>query len=158
MSHKPRSIPIKLIRTREKERVWYTLSHSPMACRVIYSPSSTPSSSTRISSHTKLPKVCNFIKNASTLQPSSLVGKVMTIKSSRFSLHSNPINKKRSSGLVRCSASSSALPAALLFDCDGVLVDTERDGHRVSFNDTFTEVLSNPSNFFLISCMVGMFL
>ena len=28
---------------------------------------------------------------------------------------------------------------ALLFDCDGVLVDTERDGHRVAFNRTFAE-------------------
>lgn len=27
--------------------------------------------------------------------------------------------------------------AALLFDCDGTLVDTERDGHRVAFNETF---------------------
>lgn len=26
---------------------------------------------------------------------------------------------------------------ALLFDCDGTLVDTERDGHRVAFNDAF---------------------
>jgi HAD superfamily hydrolase (TIGR01509 family) len=26
---------------------------------------------------------------------------------------------------------------ALIFDCDGVLVDTERDGHRVAFNRTF---------------------
>jgi len=26
---------------------------------------------------------------------------------------------------------------ALLFDCDGVLVDTERDGHRVAFNHAF---------------------
>lgn len=26
---------------------------------------------------------------------------------------------------------------ALLFDCDGVLVDTERNGHRVAFNETF---------------------
>ena len=26
---------------------------------------------------------------------------------------------------------------ALLFDCDGVLVDTERDGHRVAFNKAF---------------------
>lgn len=34
----------------------------------------------------------------------------------------------------------SALPSALLFDCDGVLVDTEKDGHRISFNDTFAEV------------------
>ena len=26
---------------------------------------------------------------------------------------------------------------ALIFDCDGVLVDTERDGHRVAFNEAF---------------------
>ena len=28
---------------------------------------------------------------------------------------------------------------ALIFDCDGVLVDTERDGHRVGFNRAFQE-------------------
>src|SRR5690606_41045083 len=28
---------------------------------------------------------------------------------------------------------------ALIFDCDGVLVDTERDGQRVAFNRTFSE-------------------
>jgi HAD superfamily hydrolase (TIGR01509 family) len=28
---------------------------------------------------------------------------------------------------------------AIIFDCDGVLVDTERDGHRVAFNRAFTE-------------------
>ena len=28
---------------------------------------------------------------------------------------------------------------ALIFDCDGVLVDTERDGHRVGFNRAFVE-------------------
>lgn len=28
---------------------------------------------------------------------------------------------------------------ALIFDCDGVLVDTERDGHRVAFNRAFTD-------------------
>ena len=28
---------------------------------------------------------------------------------------------------------------ALIFDCDGVLVDTERDGHRVAFNQAFRE-------------------
>jgi HAD superfamily hydrolase (TIGR01509 family) len=27
---------------------------------------------------------------------------------------------------------------ALIFDCDGVLVDTERDGHRVAFNRAFS--------------------
>jgi HAD superfamily hydrolase (TIGR01509 family) len=29
---------------------------------------------------------------------------------------------------------------ALIFDCDGVLADTERDGHRIAFNETFAEV------------------
>jgi HAD superfamily hydrolase (TIGR01509 family) len=29
---------------------------------------------------------------------------------------------------------------ALIFDCDGVLVDTERDGHRVAFNRAFKAV------------------
>ncbi|XP_022885355.1 CBBY-like protein isoform X1 [Olea europaea var. sylvestris] len=51
-------------------------------------------------------------------------------------------SKKNASGsrlLVKCMASSSVLPKALLFDCDGVLVDTEKDGHRISFNDTFAE-------------------
>jgi len=28
---------------------------------------------------------------------------------------------------------------AILFDCDGVLVDTERDGHRIAFNRAFAE-------------------
>lgn len=29
--------------------------------------------------------------------------------------------------------------SALVFDCDGVLADTERDGHRVAFNQLFAE-------------------
>jgi HAD superfamily hydrolase (TIGR01509 family) len=28
---------------------------------------------------------------------------------------------------------------ALIFDCDGVLADTERDGHRIAFNKAFTK-------------------
>ena len=28
---------------------------------------------------------------------------------------------------------------ALIFDCDGVLVDTERDGHRIAFNQAFAD-------------------
>ena len=28
---------------------------------------------------------------------------------------------------------------ALIFDCDGVLADTERDGHRVAFNRAFAK-------------------
>ena len=34
---------------------------------------------------------------------------------------------------------SSSLPEAVLFDCDGVLVDTERDGHRIAFNEAFKQ-------------------
>ena len=37
------------------------------------------------------------------------------------------------------TASISMQMAALLWDCDGVLADTERDGHRVSFNRVFSE-------------------
>ncbi|GAX72691.1 hypothetical protein CEUSTIGMA_g147.t1 [Chlamydomonas eustigma] len=53
-------------------------------------------------------------------------------------------NKKASSvpfivGKRRGATVSSAtrIIDALLFDCDGVLVDTERDGHRISFNEAF---------------------
>ncbi|KAL2932705.1 CBBY-like protein [Bienertia sinuspersici] len=108
-----------------------------MASSVIHSPSTSPSSSTPFYSHTKFSKVCNFTQNAKILSPSSLFGKTLTIITN--DLYSKPMNKKKSSILVKCSVSSPALPAALLFDCDGVLVDTEKDGHRVSFNDTFTE-------------------
>lgn len=109
-----------------------------MASTVIYNPST---SITPISSHTKLPKVSAFKRqNAKTLSPSSLFGKPISIISNpTSSLKPTLISKKKNPGVVGCSDSSSSLPEALLFDCDGVLVDTERDGHRVSFNDTFTE-------------------
>ena len=56
---------------------------------------------------------------------------------------------------VDCSASvgEACSPPfdALLFDCDGVLVDTERDGHRVSFNQAFKEVsLPCPPHYCLL--------
>lgn len=34
---------------------------------------------------------------------------------------------------------------ALIFDCDGVLADTERDAHRVAFNLAFSEYATLPS-------------
>uniref|UniRef100_A0A7S0QX16 Uncharacterized protein n=1 Tax=Pyramimonas obovata TaxID=1411642 RepID=A0A7S0QX16_9CHLO len=45
----------------------------------------------------------------------------------------------RSARALKLQCTASELPAALLFDCDGVLVDTERDGHRVTFNQAFKE-------------------
>jgi len=40
-------------------------------------------------------------------------------------------------GTRRVHSSLHATLEAILFDCDGVLADTERDGHRVSFNRAF---------------------
>ena len=45
----------------------------------------------------------------------------------------------RARGETARAAASGAGPQALLFDCDGVLVDTERDGHRVAFNQAFKQ-------------------
>lgn len=39
-----------------------------------------------------------------------------------------------------CNLSNSNTMEALIFDCDGVLVDTERDGHRVAFNRAFEQL------------------
>ena len=54
--------------------------------------------------------------------------------------------RKMRSVHVNVAASQPALQArdfggieALLFDCDGVLVDTEAEGHRVAFNKAFKE-------------------
>ncbi|WCJ36191.1 Haloacid dehalogenase-like hydrolase (HAD) superfamily protein [Euphorbia peplus] len=52
---------------------------------------------------------------------------------------SKPITNTTASSTSTGITCSSLLPSALLFDCDGVLVDTEKDGHRISFNDTFNE-------------------
>ena len=46
--------------------------------------------------------------------------------------------------LAKCRAQAQHIQpkaslGAVLFDCDGVLADTERDGHRISFNLAFKE-------------------
>lgn len=48
---------------------------------------------------------------------------------------------KRSSSTKSCSLQTSLAASleAILFDCDGVLADTERDGHRPAFNRAFKE-------------------
>lgn len=48
-----------------------------------------------------------------------------------------PVARARS--LVAFGLRNIDWPQALFFDCDGVLVDTEKDGHRVSFNAAFKE-------------------
>lgn len=98
-----------------------------MASTMIYTPTTTISSS----NHTKLTKFSNFSKH---IKPCSttIFGKTLRISPSKLRQ-----SKSYSCVTVKCSA---VVPEALLFDCDGVLVDTEKDGHRVSFNDTFTQV------------------
>lgn len=113
-----------------------------MAANAVSPPPLTASTSSSSS------KTLCFAKNTVLLSPASssfsrAVGgsrlSSRTIKGRRRTLESG-----KGFGVVKCMASGAPplLPKALLFDCDGVLVDTEKDGHRISFNDTFAEVLS----------------
>ena len=54
--------------------------------------------------------------------------------------HRGPASRGASRGSVpTVSLRNFDYPEAILFDCDGVLCETERDGHRVTFNMTFKE-------------------
>ncbi|CAB4280636.1 unnamed protein product [Prunus armeniaca] len=96
----------------------------------------TLSSTTPLRSHKNTTSIANLKSHERTLQ-SSLVGTKIAISKTTRPLSSRRLGT--SSSEITCSASASPLPSALLFDCDGVLVDTEKDGHRISFNDTFKE-------------------
>ena len=39
--------------------------------------------------------------------------------------------------MMTMSTKTMPMPEAILLDCDGVLADSERDGHHVSFNLAF---------------------
>ena len=47
--------------------------------------------------------------------------------------------RKSSSSTSQLAATQSKTLEAMFFACDGVLADTERDGHRISFNKAFEE-------------------
>lgn len=67
---------------------------------------------------------------------------------SAFSSIGRRINSSSRLPLSSSSQLQAAAPAsleAILFDCDGVLADTERDGHRISFNIAFQENGINES-------------
>ncbi|KAL8166099.1 hypothetical protein V2J09_007598 [Rumex salicifolius] len=102
------------------------------SARVFSLPTAT---STNSSAAVSLPHNAVVSSSSFSPSPSAFLGRTvaMTSKAATFTLRTNRMC------VVRCAATSSAVPAALLFDCDGVLVDTERDGHRISFNDTFSE-------------------
>lgn len=48
-------------------------------------------------------------------------------------------NVRLSTTPLSAAATTTKTLEAILFDCDGVLADTERDGHRVAFNRAFEE-------------------
>ncbi|XP_006351450.1 haloacid dehalogenase-like hydrolase domain-containing protein At3g48420 [Solanum tuberosum] len=103
-----------------------------MALRVVSSSPAIFSSQRRAAS--VLPSTVTLPNtNSSLLSSSSAISSIDRTKSVTLRRKTS-----RRNGVVTCSASS-VLPKALLFDCDGVLVDTEKDGHRISFNDTFAE-------------------
>ncbi|KAI3673583.1 hypothetical protein L6452_39706 [Arctium lappa] len=85
-------------------------------------------------------RCCSTHRIRNSLSDSSTIG----IRCSSIKLW-NPLirdfngRSRRGSGFRCAAVDPSVVPSALLFDCDGVLVDTEKDGHRVSFNDTFAE-------------------
>ncbi|KAK6123601.1 hypothetical protein DH2020_042654 [Rehmannia glutinosa] len=106
-----------------------------MAANAISPPSLTTSSSSS-------KNLC--FANKTVLLPTSSLSFSKTVggpKLSNLTLKKRTLNSGKGFGVVKCMASGapSVLPKALLFDCDGVLVDTEKDGHRISFNDTFAE-------------------
>ena len=58
---------------------------------------------------------------------------------SAFSSVGRVSNAGSSSNRSKLQAAATKSLEAILFDCDGVLADTERDGHRISFNIAFGE-------------------
>ncbi|KAK3005723.1 hypothetical protein RJ639_016708 [Escallonia herrerae] len=103
--------------------------------------STASSSTTSVCSRTKASAPSTLWRNARN-PPCSFLGRQISANRSASSKSASQLTESRKSsktGAVRCSSASSVVPSALLFDCDGVLVDTEKDGHRISFNDTFTE-------------------
>lgn len=100
----------------------------------------------RTPTQTPHPKTQSLVKQTSPTPASSSFTTLAALKiSSAPPATTLGVGTRRSR--LSCSASASAssssstvLPSALLFDCDGVLVDTEKDGHRISFNETFQEV------------------
>ncbi|XP_009791081.1 CBBY-like protein [Nicotiana tabacum] len=95
------------------------------------------------------PTIFSSQRRAASVLPSTVTlpntnSSLLSSKSVATLLNSKSKTSRRNIGVVvTCSVSpsseASVLPKALLFDCDGVLVDTEKDGHRISFNDTFAE-------------------
>jgi HAD superfamily hydrolase (TIGR01509 family) len=73
----------------------------------------------------------------SILSLSFLVSATAFAPNARPSITSTPTTSSSSSHTSSSLHESAASLEAILFDCDGVLADTERDGHRPAFNRAF---------------------
>ena len=99
----------------------------------------TISSPAALFSNTKTSVACQ-LPHERTLSSSLMATRTSIYKNTSTTRLTSLRNGSRGFTCSASASASSALPSALLFDCDGVLVDTEKDGHRISFNDTFKEV------------------
>lgn len=75
------------------------------------------------------------------LLPTAATALLLTPQCNNAASNKAAISSRSASAERRCPVVRMATPngMAILFDCDGVLADTERDGHRVSFNKVFAE-------------------
>lgn len=140
--------PQKERKSRERE------SQSLMASNTFSLSIAAVSSSAILLSNTKTSFSCQQPHERTFLSSSLIATRTSIYKNTSTT---RPTSLRKGSRGFTCSASSSsssALPSALLFDCDGVLVDTEKDGHRISFNDTFKEVCILSCFFCVLSLMV----
>ena len=64
---------------------------------------------------------------------------ITTPRTFAFTNSAERILRRHSAAYVTASSTVVHAEFNLLFDCDGVLADTERDGHRVAFNKAFVE-------------------
>ncbi|KAJ7541786.1 hypothetical protein O6H91_10G076700 [Diphasiastrum complanatum] len=100
-----------------------------LALSFLPSPCSSSYSSPLSSSH------CIIKCPSSPFHRQQLSSSLLGLKKIGWKKCSPPAHQKRKHHVT----TQAALLDALLFDCDGVLVDTERDGHRISFNQTFAQ-------------------
>jgi hypothetical protein len=68
-----------------------------------------------------------------TMKSSALIAVFAASTAAAFS----PARKNSAKPIISSSRAAGKTLEAILFDCDGVLADTERDGHRLAFNRAF---------------------
>lgn len=68
-----------------------------------------------------------------------VVASLLLAPAQAFLRHATPRTRNRATVRMMAAGIGNKASWALLFDCDGVLADTERDGHRPCFNIAFQQ-------------------